>query len=114
MPENRSRLVWVGQQAFAFAVVATVAASAVGVVELEIVAPSESTSLPPAPERSLVATAPVEPTVRMVPIARGMCIHAHFRGVRVPNAGKWPTGNVNGRGGAVTQREPLRRRPSAP
>jgi hypothetical protein len=69
MPENRSRLVWVGQQAFAFAVVATVAASAVGVVELEIVAPSESTPLPPAPERSLVATAPVEPTVRMVPIA---------------------------------------------
>ena len=69
MPKNRSRLVWVGQQAFAFAVVATVAASAVGVVELEIVAPSESTSLPPAPERSLVATAPVEPTVRMVPIA---------------------------------------------
>ncbi|HET6561098.1 MAG TPA: FG-GAP-like repeat-containing protein [Marmoricola sp.] len=71
MPENRSRLVWVGQQAFAFAVVATVAVSAVGVVELEIVAPTQQSSVPASPETSLVATAPVEPTVRMVPLAGG-------------------------------------------
>jgi hypothetical protein len=71
MPENRSRLVWVGQQAFAFAVVATVAASAVGVVELEIVAPAQPSPAPPVPETSLVATAPVEPTVRKVPLAGG-------------------------------------------
>src|SRR5687767_2533957 len=71
MPENRSRLVWVGQQAFAFAVVATVAASAVGVVELEIVAPPRPSSAPPVPETSLVATTPVEPTVRMVPLTGG-------------------------------------------
>jgi regulator of RNase E activity RraA len=39
-----------------------------------------------------VVASPFPGGVRMVPIARGMCIHAHFRGVRVPNAGEMADG----------------------
>jgi hypothetical protein len=71
MPENQSRFVWIGQQAFAFAVAATVAVSAVGVTELEIVAPAQQGPQPTAPESTLVAAAPVEPAVREVPLSGG-------------------------------------------
>jgi len=42
MPEMKSRFVLLCQQAFTLAVVGTVAASALGVVELKIVAPTEN------------------------------------------------------------------------
>jgi hypothetical protein len=71
MPENQSRFVWIGQQAFALAVAATVAVSAVGVTELEIVAPAQQGPQPTAPESTLVAAAPVEPAVREVPLSGG-------------------------------------------
>ncbi len=69
MPEIRSRFVLVCQQAIALALVLVVAATAAGVVELDIVPPAQDRSAPaPASEVSLVSAAPVAPTVRSVPL----------------------------------------------
>jgi hypothetical protein len=66
MPEKKSRFVLVCQQSFAMAVVGAVGLSAVGVVDLQIVAPGgEATGTKGG---SLVSAAPVEPTVRSVPL----------------------------------------------
>jgi hypothetical protein len=64
MRENRTRFVLVSQQAFAVAAVAAVGVSAVGVVDLRIVDPDAGA----AAGGSLVSAAPVEPTVRTVPL----------------------------------------------
>src|SRR4051794_9596861 len=73
MPENKSRFVLACQQTLAVAVVATVGLSAVGVVQLEIVAPGRDVQAGRglAPEGSLVSSAPVHPTVRTVPLGAG-------------------------------------------
>src|SRR5690242_9109294 len=77
MPENKSRFVLACQQALALAVVATVGASAAGVVQLEIVAPGrdlQAGGLPGggvAAQGSLVSSAPVKPTVRTVSLGAG-------------------------------------------
>ncbi len=64
MQKTRARLVLASQHALAAAVVGAVAASAVGVVNLELAAPQTG---PPAAD-SLVSTSPVRPTVHTVPL----------------------------------------------
>lgn len=73
MPESKSRFVLACQQMFAFAVVAAVAVSATGVVELEIVSPHHAAPARALGSRevSLVSSAPVKPTVRNVPFGGG-------------------------------------------
>ena len=80
MAENRSRFVLLCQQSLAFGLVAAIAAPAAGVMTLDIVAPPHEQSPSAAPagrvlgaaERrttpSLVAAAPVRPTVSTVPL----------------------------------------------
>src|SRR5436190_10694247 len=76
MREHKSLFVLACQQGFAVAVVAALATSAAGVVELDIVPPNGGTALG-APAHghssagSLVDAAPVRPTVRNVRIATG-------------------------------------------
>jgi hypothetical protein len=71
MPVRNSRFVLVCQQAFACAVVAAVGVSALGVVELEIVAPDRQAPLRVlgSGSGSLVSSAPVRPVVRTVALA---------------------------------------------
>ncbi len=66
--ENRSRFVLLCQQALACAVVVAVAAPAAGIVTLDIVAPSPGAGATAAVAGALVASAPVEPDVREVPL----------------------------------------------
>src|SRR5690242_13254563 len=76
MAENKSRYVLVCQQALVFASVAAVGLSAVGVVELRIVAPSDSAAGAAgaggrhvvAAETAMVSSAPVKSHVRTVPL----------------------------------------------
>lgn len=73
MPDMRRRFSVLCQQSTALAVVAFVGLSAVGVAELEVVPPSgPQAAAPGAPGAggglSLVSAAPVEPTVRSVPL----------------------------------------------
>src|SRR3954447_23125606 len=76
MHEHKNLFVLACQQAFAVAVVAALAASAAGVIELDIVPPDGQAALGArAPGHSsagsLVDAAPVRPTVRNVRIATG-------------------------------------------
>ena len=69
---NRRRFVLACQQAFAVAVVTTIAVPAAALVELDILGPDSGASDAAAPGRSaqevsVVSSAPVEPTVRSVP-----------------------------------------------
>ncbi|QIK65574.1 hypothetical protein G7072_03790 [Nocardioides sp. HDW12B] len=72
MPEMRRRFAVLCQQSTVLAVVAAVGLSAVGVVELDVVAPSGPQAVGGAGASqgglSLVSAAPVEPTVRSVPL----------------------------------------------
>ena len=69
MPDKKNHFVQVCQQAFAFALVGAVAASAAGVVELEIIAPEQNSTRPFVPDHaSLVSEGPVKPRVRTVPM----------------------------------------------
>ncbi len=69
MTESRSRFVALCQQALACAVVAAVAVPAVGVASLEIVAPDPDGAAPGLRVAgALVASEPVEPDVREVPL----------------------------------------------
>jgi hypothetical protein len=73
MAENKSRYVLVCQQALVFASVAAVGLSAAGVVELKIVAPSDSAAIAggrhlAADETAMVSSAPVTSHVRTVPL----------------------------------------------
>ena len=70
MPERNSRFVLACQQAFACAVVAAVGVSAIGVVELEIIAPDQEAPVQALGSGSvaLVSSAPVKATVRTVPL----------------------------------------------
>jgi hypothetical protein len=113
MPYDRSRLVLLCQQALALGVVAAVAAPAANLVTIDIVAPSGSAqaSARPAggsgatdvadtgPSRSLVATAPVRPTVDKVPLS-GVS-PAGVRALAQPTAQRSP-GRSEGRGDRVT------------
>ncbi len=69
---NRRRFVLACQQAFAVAVVTTIAVPAASLLELDIVGPGSSDSSAPASagavETSVVTSAPVTPTVRSVPL----------------------------------------------
>src|SRR3954468_13665770 len=76
MREHKSLFVLACQQAFAVAVVAALATSAAGVVELDIVPPTGGAALDvpatgPSPSGSLVDSAPVRPKVRNVRITTG-------------------------------------------
>ncbi len=77
MPENRSRFVLLCQQSLALGLVAAVAVPAAQLVTLDIVSPGTANDAPsarPAPgaaaegPESMVATAPVRPTTRDVPL----------------------------------------------
>ncbi len=76
MPENRSRFVLLCQQSLALGLVAAVAVPAAQLVTLDIVSPGTPNDAPsarPAPgaaveTESVVATAPVRPTTRSVPL----------------------------------------------
>ena len=76
MTQRRSRFVALCQQTLACAVVAAVAAPAAGVVSLDIVAPPQGGVPGPAVAGALVASEPVEPDVREVPL--------------VETTGQWP------------------------
>jgi hypothetical protein len=67
MPENKTRFVLVCQQSFAVAVVGAVGLSAIGVIDLEVVSPDREAAASAA-VTALVSSAPVEPTVRSVPM----------------------------------------------
>src|SRR4051794_20879702 len=76
MREHKSLFVLACQQAFAVAVVAALATSAAGVVELDIVPPSGRAALDvpasrPSSGGSLVDSEPVRPKVRNVRIGTG-------------------------------------------
>ena len=81
MPNNASRFVLCCQQTFACAVVAAVGLSAVSVVELQIVAPNGDAQPQPydAGSTSLVSSAPVEPTVRSVPLVGGGSVRGRLQ-----------------------------------
>ena len=104
MPESKSRFVLVCQQAFACAVVAAVGVSAVGVVELEIIAPNRQAPVQALGPGSVtfVSSEPVEATVRTVPLGGSSVGGSTLRpksgssaGDREPRRGGGP-----GRGGA--------------
>ena len=70
-PEKKSRFVLVCQQSLALGVVTAVAASATGVVELQIVAPGQEPRAELVPrESSVTSSAPVRPKVRTVPLTK--------------------------------------------
>jgi hypothetical protein len=83
MAENKSRYVLVCQQAFALATVAAVGISAVGVVELRIVAPGDTSASTThrvrAVDTAMVSSGPVRPHVRTVPLGG-----AASEGMRLP------------------------------
>ncbi len=72
MPENKSRFVLVCQQVLAFGTVAALAAPAAGVVSLDIVSPTpepaDNVTAAAASPVALVASHPVDPEVREVPL----------------------------------------------
>ena len=107
--ENRSRFVLLCQQALACAVVVAVAAPAAGIVTLDIVAPlARCGSDRSAVAGALVASAPVEPDVREVPLTETHAQAASNRKQSVDPEGLSHPAHRAGRA-----RPPTRTRPSA-